>query len=84
MQSSKENKDVANYLRRFYSWLISPKLCTGWICHLNYLSALDRNTFISKRVLMILVLIKTEHSLTVPQWGKNYILKYTTKVGLYV
>lgn len=63
MQSSKkEQRLIANYLRRFLVNI--TKIMHSWIYHLHDLSPLERNTFIRKRMLMILILFKTEHSLT--------------------
>lgn len=61
----KEQRVIVNYLRRLYSWLISPKSYPSWIYHLDDLSALERNTFIRKTVLTIRILFKTDYSLTV-------------------
>ena len=63
-KQQKEQRVIVNYLRRLYSWLISPKSCTSWIYHLDDLSALERNTFIRKTVLMIRILFKNDYSLT--------------------
>ena len=71
-KQQKEQRVIANYLR-FYSWLISPKSCTSWIYHVDKLSALERNIFILKGVLMTCIIFKNDHPLIMQQWGKDYI-----------